>query len=73
MLADFFTKPLQGPLFKRFRSMIMVNEDISVLFILYKIKDCVGKDIIYENLNTDASGTKDESRNDEAEKEGVTL
>ena len=31
MLADFFTKPLQGALFKRFRSVILGYEPISFL------------------------------------------
>ena len=31
MLADFFTKPLQGHLFKKFRGVIMVHAPISSL------------------------------------------
>ena len=31
MLADYFTKPLQGNLFKKFRAVIMGWEDISTL------------------------------------------
>ena len=31
MLADFFTKPLQGQLFKKFRDVIMGYKPISVL------------------------------------------
>jgi len=33
----------------------------------------VGKDIIRGNLNSDTSGTDDESRNDDAPKEDMTL
>ena len=32
MLADYFTKPLQGATFQRFRSVIMGWEPISILF-----------------------------------------
>ena len=32
MLADYFTKPLQGAMFRRFRSVIMGWEPISILF-----------------------------------------
>jgi len=73
MLADFFTKPLQGTLFKTFRSVIMGHEDISVLFKLHRIQERVGKDIIRGNLNPDTNGTDDESRNDDAPKEDMTL
>ena len=31
MLADFFTKPLQGALFEKFKSVIMVHKHISIL------------------------------------------
>ena len=31
MIADFFTKPLQGSLFKMFRNVILGYEHISVL------------------------------------------
>ena len=32
MLADFYTKPLQGALFKKFRSVLMGYESIDILF-----------------------------------------
>ena len=31
MLADFFTKPLQGSLFKKFRRVVMGYDSLSVL------------------------------------------
>ena len=34
MLADFFTKPLQGSLFKKFKSVIMGWTDIDTLKVL---------------------------------------
>ena len=43
ILADFFTKPLQGTLFKTFRSVIMGHEDVSVLFKYRRIKERVEK------------------------------
>ena len=73
MPADVFTKPLQGTLFRIFRSVIMGHEDISVLFKLHRIKKRVGKDIIRGNLNSDTSGTEDESRNDDAPNEDLAL
>ena len=39
----------------------------------YLATPTVGKDIIYGNLNSDTNGTKDESRNDDALKEDMTL
>jgi hypothetical protein len=51
MLADFFTKPLQGSLFKLFRSVIMGHECIDILFKLDRIKERVGKHMILPNLN----------------------
>ena len=32
MLADFYTKPLQGALLKKFRSVLMGYESIDILF-----------------------------------------
>ena len=32
MLVDFFTKPLQGALFRKFKSVILGHEPISILF-----------------------------------------
>jgi len=65
MLADFFTKPLQGTLFKTFRSVIMGHEDVSVLFKYRRIKERVEKDVIRTNLNSAASGTGGQSRKDD--------
>ena len=66
MLADFFTKPLQGTLFRTFRAVIMGHEDISVLFKYRRIKERVEKDVIHRNLNPAASGTSGQSRNDDS-------
>ena len=48
MLADFFTKPLQGNLFRRLRAIIMGHQHIRELksIATSKIKERVGKDII---------------------------
>ena len=47
MLADFYTKPLQGSLFKKFRRVLMGYDDISVLkeFETSKMKERVGKSV----------------------------
>mmetsp|Transcript_17995 Transcript_17995/g.23320 ORF Transcript_17995/g.23320 Transcript_17995/m.23320 type:complete len:96 (+) Transcript_17995:1846-2133(+) len=66
MLADFFTKPLQGTLFRTFRAVIMGHEDISVLFKYRRIKERVEKDVIRTNLNPGASGSGGQSRNDDS-------
>ena len=52
MLADFFTKPLQGNLFRQLRAIIMGHQHVQELKLIAtsKIKERVGKDII---------GTKD--------------
>ena len=50
MLADYFTKPLQGSLFRRFREIIMGYESIdSIISITDSIKERVGNDNISEN------------------------
>ena len=42
MVADFFTKPLQGNLFKKFKAVILGHVPISTLFpIPPKLKECV--------------------------------
>ena len=61
-----FTKPVQGTLFRTFIAVIMGHEDISVLFKYRRIKERVGKDVIRRNLNPVASGTGDQSRNDDS-------
>ena len=52
MLADFFTKPLQGNLFRKFRSVVMGYEHISSLDIdeeKSSSQERVGKSILREN------------------------
>ena len=61
MLADFFTKPLQGSLFRLLRSVIMGHEGIEVLFKLDRIKERVGKQLILPDMNQ-------ESKNEESKK-----
>ncbi len=78
MLADFFTKPLQGSLFKLFRSVIMGHEGIEILFKLDRIKEHVGKHVIpsyleekYEKEMTRGSNYAEEKM--ELEKEEMKL
>ena len=46
ILANFFTKPLQGSLLQIFCQVIMGYEPISSLFELYSIKEHVGNIVI---------------------------
>ncbi len=45
MLADYFTKPLQGALFRKFRDVIMGNRTLDELEIdsVFSLKERVGK------------------------------
>ena len=57
MIADFFTKPLQGALFNRFRGVLMGWEHI-VTISPSRNKECVGKQVFpNEDVNV-ASGIK---------------
>jgi ribosomal protein S18 len=51
MLADFFTKPLQGTLFKRLREVIMGRVHLSTLKKFVTPKERVGNSIISGNNN----------------------
>ena len=42
MLADFFTKPLQGSLFRNFRNVIMGYKPIDTLKVPHSNKERVG-------------------------------
>ena len=46
MVADFFTKPIQGALFRAFRAVIMGHEGIESLSQIYEIKERVGDSVI---------------------------
>ena len=39
MLADFFSKPLQGNLFKKFRSVILGHSPLSVLYMHKSVRE----------------------------------
>ena len=57
MLADFYTKPLQGSLFNFFRRIIMGYDDISSILpsSFSKLEECVGKsDIETSNLEKES-------------------
>ena len=47
MVADFFTKPLQGSLFKKFKDVIMGHKPMSSLYRTVQ-KEHVGNDSIVE-------------------------
>ena len=51
MLADFFTKPLQGELFRRFRDVIMGHKHINTLLNMF-IDKTTSKERVGESKNT---------------------
>ena len=51
MIADFFTKPLQGSLFKVFREVIMGYKPITALLNLDTIKERVENTVFVQNSN----------------------
>jgi hypothetical protein len=63
MLADFFTKPLQGSLFRRLREVVMGRMHINTLkdFVSAKSQERVGETIVEEKSET----TADQPRTDE--------
>ena len=75
MLADFFTKPLQGALFNRFRRVLMGYEHISSLHLGSKeqsnLKECVV--ISNELQNRNVSLDHHENENNNIEEESVQL
>ena len=60
MLADFFTKPLQGALFEKLRAVIMGHAHISTLFSSFKER--------VENMNRNKSNEDVNQNNDENKK-----
>ena len=58
MLADFFTKPLQGELFRRFKAVVMGHAHVSTLkdLIVPTAQERVGSDIssktVSDNIGT---------------------
>jgi len=58
MLADFFTKPLQGELFRRFKEVVMGHKHVSTLkdLIVPTAQERVGSDIssktVSDNIRT---------------------
>ena len=56
MLADFFTKPLQGKLFRRFRDATMGHKHINTLLNMV-IHKTTSKEHVGENKNADTTWT----------------
>ena len=56
MMADFFTKPLQGELFRRFRDVIMGHKHISELLNM-KVPPRTSKERVEQDGNTNPTGT----------------
>lgn len=61
MLADFFTKPLQGELFRRFRDIIMGHKHISTLMNM-KLPNLTSKERAEQTANTNQTGTNKENK-----------
>jgi len=70
MLGDFFSKPVQGSLFKKFRSALMGWTHINELFQGYNnLEERVGnnvKKVQNDERNTDVSNTSQAARIDAA-------
>ena len=76
MIADFFTKPLQGHLFRKFRDLIMGYENIpEKYFNITKIKEDVGlsnqENLICCNVETLDAKTRGDDRNESRITEGT--
>ena len=55
MIADFFTKPLQGALFNHLRNVIMGTEDIHTF-----AQSSIAKERVEENMSSDGQTSEDE-------------
>jgi hypothetical protein len=75
MLADFFTKPLQGSLFKKFRDVLMGYKHISTLVMPTKqpSEERVGDNLLSDDSLGHAGTKKDMSRVTNNKKEGKPL
>jgi len=83
MLADFFTKPLQGRLFRKLRAVVMGYEHIDTLYDTEEDapeQERVGKDVSGEDLNspegiTSGNGKEimDDSNHDNETKEDTSV
>ena len=64
MLADFFTKPLQGSLFRKFRDVIMGHKHIDSLkeTVPAPFQERVGKDNLLDNVRNGAGGRRTDTR-----------
>ena len=59
MLADFFTKPLQGELFRRFRDVIIRHKDIDTLLQM-EFPKTTSKERVEESRSTDTKQTDED-------------
>ena len=65
MLADFFTKPLQGSLFRKVRDVIMgqhKHTDSLKETVPAPFQECVGKDNLLDNVRNGAGGRRTDTR-----------
>ena len=61
MIADFFTKPLQGALFNKFQAVIMGWEHIDTIS-LSRNKERVGKSVFLDEEMSTASAIKNHTK-----------
>ena len=71
MLADFFTKPLQGELFRRFRDVIMGHKHIDTLLQMFIAKTS-SKERVGANGETEKARTNS-GRNDDVARRGKQM
>jgi hypothetical protein len=64
MLADFFTKPPQGSLFRKFRDLIMGHKHIDSLkeTVPTPSQECVGRDTLLGNVRNGADKRRTDAR-----------
>ena len=64
MVADYFTKPLQGSLFKKFRSIIMGHETLNDLLCDISMKERVENRNVRGNVHVANNKLIEKSNND---------
>jgi hypothetical protein len=64
MLADFFTKPLQGGLFRRLKAVVMGHEHIDILKEIPSTasQERAGKSTDLEGIENEADGRRADAR-----------
>jgi len=73
MLADFFTKPLQGALFRKFRDVVMGREHVDTLNrpVLAPSQERVGNHALTENKRPGSNSLKSQEHRGEPSDTGT--